>query len=237
MASVVVLLEVSVPPPEAGGVPDAVGVQVLLVLLLVVEDGGGGGGRRCSSSRPLPAAAAAAAMAGRGRSRQFELHRQGHPALHALVESIRALDADVGVAAWQHDGVIRLGVELLEAYHAVEGEGGGRHDVMAIIWVVSAVFWGEDTPIWIRSGRVGSGRGGAAPDFLDEFSYLGPDGAPSSEAREIHSLLAQLRDSPVSLEQLLFFEVLPFFNSREREIDRERERGYLLPTIICPLRR
>lgn len=69
----------------------------------------------------------------------------------------------------------------------------------------------------IESGRVGSGRGGAAPAFLDEFSYFGPDGAPSSEAREILSLLAQLRDSPVSLEQLLFFEVLPFFNSRERE--------------------
>ncbi len=51
---------------------------------------------------------------------------------------------------------------------------------------------------------------------MDEFSYFGPDGAPSSEAREILSLLAQLRDSPVSLE-LLFFEVPPFFNSRERE--------------------
>ena len=89
---------------------------------------------------------------------------------------------------------------------------------MAIVWVVSAVFWGEGHADMDRvgSGRVGSDQGGAAPAFFDEFSYFGPDGAPSSEAREILSLLAPSRDSPVSRE-LLFFEVLPFFNSRERE--------------------
>jgi hypothetical protein len=116
-AVVAILVEVAVPTPEAGGVLDAVGVPVLLVLLLVIHPGGGG----CLL-------AYAPAGTGRGQGWKFELHCQGHAALHALVEAIRELDADVRVAAGQDNGVICLGVELLEAYHAVEGERGGRHD-------------------------------------------------------------------------------------------------------------
>ena len=87
---------------------------------------------------------------------------------------------------------------------------------------MSAVFWGEGHTDMdqigsgrvgsgrVGSGRIGSDRGGAAPAFFDEFSYyLGPDGAPI--ARRVSARLSCLS------EQLLFFEVPPFFNSRERD--------------------
>ncbi|EJK69655.1 hypothetical protein THAOC_09064, partial [Thalassiosira oceanica] len=83
--------------------------------------------------------------------------------VHAHVDPARARGADVGVAARQHDGVVHLGVELLEAYHAVERERRARH---GLIFRSGSGVWGPvldaapEGPVPLRSLQARRSAGG-----------------------------------------------------------------------------